>query len=154
MSAGAAAVNEFRRCAALLSAAGLAASLLTGCGAAPGRDSVIVRRDCGSGPPPAPVVLRAAPPRSDLCFGGGVGALIIPGTVVTVFESGGYTACVGRESSSTCLDPGHGVTLDTTITAVGICPAGDWSGCLDRLPTAASAPPSGGVPAPTGSVGR
>lgn len=136
VSAEAVVVNQFRRCAALLSAAGLAANLLAGCSAAPATDSAIVRRDCGSRLPPAPVVLRATPPRPDVCFGGGAGALIIPGTVVTVFDSGGYTACVGGESWSTCLNPGHRVALDATITAVGICPAGDWSGCLDRLPSA------------------
>ncbi|MFJ9782723.1 hypothetical protein ACIRSS_24295 [Amycolatopsis sp. NPDC101161] len=129
-------VNEFRRWAALVSATGLAAGLLTGCGAAPGSNSAIARSDCGSARRPAPIVLRVASPRADLCFGGGVGAVTIPGTVVTVFESGDYTACVGREASSTCLDPGHRVTLGTTITGVGICPDGDWSGCLDRLPPA------------------
>ncbi|GAB3150716.1 hypothetical protein GCM10027258_49180 [Amycolatopsis stemonae] len=129
-------VNEFRRCAALLVAPGITISLLTGCGATPGTGSAIVRRDCGADQHPAPVVVRVDPPRPDLCFAGGVGAVVIPATVVTVFESGAYTACVGRESWSTCLDPGHRVTLDTTITDVGICPAGDWSGCLDRLPPA------------------
>ncbi|WP_143168597.1 hypothetical protein [Amycolatopsis australiensis] len=98
-------MNELRQCAALLLATGIAASLLTGCGATPGADSAIVRRNCDSSLRPESVALRATPPRPDLCFGGGIGAMIIPGTMVTVFESGDYTACVGREAWSTCLDP-------------------------------------------------
>ena len=125
--------------ALLLGAAGVAATMMVGCGNASegsGTGPLITQRNCDAQVRPPQVVLRAEPGRPARCFGGGVGAMRVPDAVVTMLESGGYTVCVGRDAESTCLDPGHSSTIITPITTVGICPAGEWSGCLDRLPVA------------------